>query len=159
VLILGIGNILLRDEGVGVRVVETVLKGDLPAGVEVLDGGTSGAGLIDEIADRHKLIAIDSMQAGASPGSVFRLGMDDLLRDPDQLSLHEFGLLDTLMMARRLGCAPGEVVIFGIQPKDIRTGLELSPEIEALIPGLVKLVLSEALGPAPNRPSRIGSSA
>jgi hydrogenase maturation protease len=148
ILILGIGNILLRDEGVGVRVVEALRERALPEGIEALDGGTSGAGLVDEIADRRKVIAVDSMQAEAEPGAVFRLGLADLLRNPDQLSLHEFGLLDTLMMAKRLGCLPREIVIFGIQPKDIRTGLDLSPEISALIPGLIDRVLEEAARPS-----------
>jgi hydrogenase maturation protease len=147
ILILGIGNILLRDEGVGVRVIEQLRERVLPDGIEILDGGTSGAGLIDDIADRRKLIAIDSMQAEQPPGTVYRLGLDDLLRNPDQLSLHEFGLLDTLMMAKRLGCAPREVVIFGVQPEDIRTGLELSTGIAALIPGLIDRVLGEAAVP------------
>ena len=144
VLILGIGNILLGDEGVGVRVVERMRESDLPPGIELCDGGTSGAGLIDEIADRQKLIVIDAMQAGAVPGTVFRMCMENLLREENQLSLHEFGLSDTLAMASRLGCAPLEVVIFGVQPGEISLKLSLSPEVSAIVPDLISVVLHEA---------------
>jgi hydrogenase maturation protease len=143
ILVLGIGNIILGDEGVGVHVVEHMRAMALPEDVELFDGGTSGAGLVDEIAGRRKLIVIDAMKAEVAPGTVFRLGMEDLLREADRLSLHEFGLTDTIMMARHLGCAPEEVVIFGVQPKEVRIGLDLSPEIAGIIPDIISIVAFE----------------
>jgi hydrogenase maturation protease len=145
VLVLGIGNIILGDEGVGVHVVEQMRNTPLPDDVELVDGGTSGAGLVDEIAGRRKLIVVDAMKADVAPGTVYRLGMDDLLREADRLSLHEFGLTDTLMMAKHLGCAPEEVVIFGVQPKEIRVGLDLSPEVASIVPDLISVVAFEAV--------------
>ncbi len=144
-LILGIGNILLRDEGIGVRVVEAMGALPLPEGVEVLDGGTSGANLIDAIADRRKLIVIDAIMADAPPAAVFRLTDQDLAtRSAGTISLHEFGLVEALMAARHLGVAPREVIIYGVQPKDISPGLELSPEVAAVVPKVIELVLQEA---------------
>ena len=67
ILILGIGNILLRDEGVGVRVIETLQKQKLPDTIDLVDGGTSGADLIDILADRRKVIIVDAVDAGISP--------------------------------------------------------------------------------------------
>lgn len=150
ILILGIGNILLRDEGVGVRVIEAMRDLSLPEGVEILDGGTSGADLIDELADRQKVIVIDAIKTDAEPGAIFRFSDKDLIaRTEGTISLHEFGLVETLLATRQLGCAPQEVIIYGVQPKDISSGLELSAEIAALVPKVIHLVLREAQQPPP----------
>ena len=147
-LIVGIGNILLRDEGVGVRAIEAMREMELPPNVEILDGGTSGADLIDDIADRKKLIVIDAVDADCKPASILRFSHKDMLeRAEGQISLHEFGLLETLTATEQLGCAPKTVVVFGIQPKDISTGLELSPEIAELLPKVIELALAEAREP------------
>jgi hydrogenase maturation protease len=144
-LILGIGNILLRDEGIGVRVVEAMRGLPLPKDVEILDGGTSGLRLIDAIADRRKLIVIDAVMTEAPPAAVLRLTGEDLAARTGQThSPHEFGLLETLTAARHLGVAPREVIIYGVQPKDVGQGLELSPEVAAVVPKIIELVLNEA---------------
>jgi hydrogenase maturation protease len=144
ILILGIGNILLRDEGVGVRVIERMQNMHLPDDVELLDGGTAGADLMDVLAERKKVIVIDAVQADCQPGTVLRFTADDLTQ-PDRvgMSLHEFGLAEALKMTKQLGCAPEEVVVFGIKPRDISCGLELSKEIAASIPKVVELVSAE----------------
>jgi hydrogenase maturation protease len=148
VLILGIGNILLRDEGVGVRVIEAMHKLDpaaLPADIEVVDGGTSGADLVDVLADRRKVIVIDAVDIDAAPGTVVRFTGDDLLAEAVALvSLHQLGLIDSLRMTRQLGCAPAEVIIFGVRPGDFSPGLELTAPVAAVIPRLIDLVLAEA---------------
>ena len=145
ILVLGIGNILLRDEGVGVHVIEQMQKMHLPDDVELVDGGTAGADLLDVLAERRKVIVIDAVQADCEPGTVLRFTADDLVRRPDGvgMSLHELGLGEALTMTRQLGCAPEDVVVLGIKPKDIGCGLELSEEIAASVPKVVKLVLAE----------------
>ena len=143
VLILGIGNILMRDDGVGVRAIEALRQVPLPDTVELLDGGTFGADLLDEIANRRKLIVLDAMGTDAAPGAVLRLSGADLWQEQEALSLHEFGLVETLKMARQLGCAPAEVVVFGVQPQEIALSLELSPAVAAAIPRLVEQILAE----------------
>ena len=149
-LVLGIGNILLSDEGVGVRVIEAMAGLDVPPGVELVDGGTSGADLVDLIADRRKLIVVDAMDAGAEPGTVFRLGPDDLAPDEGEpISLHQLGLVESLLIARCLKCPPQEVVIFGVQPKAIRPGLELTSELAAVVPQVIRAVLEELGTPGP----------
>ena len=143
-LVLGVGNILLRDEGVGVRAVEVLGKTDLPDGVEALDGGTLGIDLVDLIAGRERLIVIDTVRAGGPPGTIYRLSVDDLLHpDVPNLSLHQTGLLEALQMAEHLGCAPRDVLIFGIEPRAIHYGLELSEDIAAVVPKVIALVLAE----------------
>lgn len=144
ILVLGIGNILLRDEGVGVRVIEQMQEIPLPVDVELVDGGTAGADLLDVLAERKKVIVIDAVQADCEPGTVLRFSADDLTQ-PDRvgISLHELGLGGALAMTKQLGCEPKEVVVFGIKPKDITCGLELSEEISAAVPKVVELVLEE----------------
>jgi hydrogenase maturation protease len=144
ILVLGIGNILLRDEGVGVRVIEQLQQISLPDDVELVDGGTAGADLLDVLAERQKVIVIDAVQADCEPGTVLRFSADDLTQ-PDRLgmSLHELGLGQALAMTKQLGCEPKEVLVFGIKPKDISCGLELSEEIAALVPKVAELVLTE----------------
>ena len=144
VLVMGIGNILLRDEGVGVRVIEAMVRLDLPQDVELVDAGTAGADLVECIADREKVIVVDALEAEAAPGTVFRLRGDELLPDPgSSISLHQLGLVESLVMAEQMGCSPREVIVFGIQPGEIRPGLELSSEVERVIPKVVATVREE----------------
>ena len=150
VLVLGVGNILLRDEGVGVHVVQAiearVAAGDLalPEGVEVCDGGTLGLDLLDLIEGRRKAIVVDALDADAVPGTVLRFTAEDLARrEAVDLSLHQLGLFEMLAMARQLGRVPEEVIIFGIVPKDMSPGLELSAEVAAVVPEVIRRVLAE----------------
>ena len=146
VLVLGIGNILLRDEGVGVRVIEQMQTMHLPDDVELVDGGTAGADLLDVLAERRKVIVIDAVQADCEPGTVLQFTADDLVRPEGVgMSLHELGLGEALTMTRHLGCSPKDVVVFGIKPKDIGCGLELSEEIAASVPKVIELVLAEII--------------
>jgi len=116
----------------------------LPDNVELIDGGTAGADLLDALAERKKVIVIDAVQADCEPGTVLRFTADDLTQpDGVGMSLHELGLGEALTMTRQLGCAPEDVVVFGIKPKDISCGLELSEQISASIPRVVELVLAE----------------
>ena len=144
VLVMGIGNILLRDEGVGIRVIEAMRGMHLPPGVELVDGATGGLDLIDVIAGRRKLIVIDAAQADAGPGTVFRMRPEDLA-PPGEGSIpqHEMGLLETLRAAEALGSPPNEVVIFGVQPKEVCWGLDLSDELAAVVPQVIELVIAE----------------
>jgi hydrogenase maturation protease len=143
-LILGIGNILLGDEGVGVRTVEAMSKLDLPNDVELIDGGTGGADLVDILADRRRVIVIDAMQAGVEAGTIRRMSVDELSPfQGNSVSLHELGLVESLHMAGLLGCAPRDVIVFGIQPRQIAPGLELSAEAAAAVPRVIAAVLAE----------------
>ena len=149
VLVLGIGNILLRDEGIGVHVIKTmenapILGGQLPDYVELLDGGTAGADLLDPISDRQKLIVIDAVDAEVEPGTIMRLLPQDLDTNTEPcISMHEFGLVETLTMAKHLNCAPQEVVIIAVKPEDLNCGLGLSEKLERIVPKIIECVLDE----------------
>ncbi|MGD2108066.1 MAG: hydrogenase maturation protease [Phycisphaerae bacterium] len=144
ILVLGLGNILLRDEGVGVRVVQSMQRMDLPPGVELLDGATGGLDLLDALADRQKVIVIDAIEGDYEPGTVLRLNQDDLaVKASMGVSLHDLGLLELLVAAAQLGIAPAEVIILGVKPKEVEYGLELSPQTAALLPKIINLVFAE----------------
>jgi hydrogenase maturation protease len=144
VLVLGVGNILLRDEGVGVRVVQAMGQMELPPDIELFDGATAGLDLLDALAHRRKVVIIDAVEGDSEPGTVFRLSPEDLLPRQDAgVSLHEIGVLETLTVAERMGTAPHEVVVIGIKPQDVSCGLDLSPEIARRVPEIIELVMAE----------------
>lgn len=147
VLVLGVGNVLRSDEGVGVHVVEAMREVLLPGDAEVFDGGTAGLDLLDVISDRRKVIVIDAVQAEHEPGSILRLRPEDLGPDmTDSLSLHEAGFMSALRAAALLSAGPDEVVLFGVRPKEVGWGLKLSDAVAAQVPRIIDLVLAELGG-------------
>lgn len=144
ILIIGVGNLLLKDEGVGVHVAQELQKRTLPAGVEVYDGGVGGIGLLDYFREASKLLLIDAAEMSLKPGTVVRFTPQNVkdLRSGVKFSTHDVGLAEVLKLAQALGLCP-EVVIIGIQPKVISWGEELSPEIQASIPQVVEMVMKE----------------
>ncbi len=151
ILILGIGNILLKDEGIGVRVVERIKDMPLPSDVEIMDGGTMGLDLLYYIEGRKKVIVIDTVKAGEPPGTLYRFTDKDI-EDIDRGTLrsaHGIDFTDTLRTAQFLGTKPEKVIFIGVEPEDMSDGLELSPTIEKLIPTIIKLVMKE-LEPSQN---------
>jgi hydrogenase maturation protease len=144
VLVLGVGNILLRDEGVGVRVVEAMQQTDLPPWAELVDGATAGFDLLDVLADRQKVIVIDAIDGDFEPGTVLRFSAEEAMPQAHPgVSLHDVGIFEALAATKLLGMAPEEVTILGVKPKDEGYGLELSAEIDALVPRIVDLVRAE----------------
>ncbi len=144
ILILGIGNILMADDGVGVRVVERLRDHSLPETVELVDGGTAGADLIDILSDRQKAIVIDAIDIDAEPGSIHRFNGDTWMASAGRtLSLHEVGLAQALSMVRLINSAPRELVVYGIQIQTIETSLELSTPVAEAIVSVTQRILEE----------------
>ena len=143
-LILGLGNILLKDEGVGVRVVEKIKDMNLPPDVEVMDGGTMGLDLQYYIEGRKKVIVIDAVRAGDTPGTMYRFTDKDIAGKKGLLrSAHGFDLTDALRFTEIFHNKPDEVVFIGIEPESLDEGMELTPLIKKHIPALIELVMRE----------------
>lgn len=144
-LVLGIGNLLLKDEGLGVRVVE-LFKRDYSFGPEVtcLDGGTSGMGLLTYIQDYTHIIIIDAVRAEGAPGTVLSIPGEKLNSLPTlkSSSAHQIGVKDLLEIARFQGLSP-ELALVGIIPRDISAGLELTPEAEKAVPLAAEAIRAE----------------
>ena len=145
-LVLGLGNILLRDEGVGVRVVERLLERyQFPREVQVIDGGTLGLNLLSYVEDASRLLVIDAVEAGKPPGSLVRLTGEEIpaFLDVSKLSAHQQGLQELLAVAKLRGRLPREVVFWGVELESRDVGLELSPSVEAQLGAVVEAALSE----------------
>jgi hydrogenase maturation protease len=146
VLILGVGNLLLKDEGIGVHVVRALEEKEFPPEVDIVDGGTATMDLLSVIYESEHIIVIDALKAGGEPGTIYRCLPEDLIDTSDRpLSLHQLGLLDVLGMARQLG-GKAAVVIIGAEPKEISLGLELTEELQATVPKVIKAVKKELRG-------------
>ncbi len=143
-IVLGIGNLLLRDEGVGIHAVCQLQKMSLPQNVEVIDAGTASWYITPYLKDTEKLIVIDAVKNGGRPGTIYRLGFDgsviQSLPPLDSISLHQIDFFQSLRLLKN---APKEIIIFGIEPKEISWGMELSKEVNKKISEVIELVALE----------------
>ena len=165
VCVLGIGNVLLMDEGAGPAVVQALLDGyEFPEGVDVREGATMGLALLPELRDHAHMIVVDAVDGtGLAPGTVVRFSPDDVARStPGSLSAHDMRFSDVLDAARLLGyeCS-GHCV--GIQvgemaPEEFTIGL--TPDVEAAVPLAVQTVLAllHELGAGPVVDKRTGEA-
>ena len=145
IVVLGLGNTLLRDEGVGVRVIEELQKRyDFSPSVKLIDGGTVGFGLVTEIEGCKKLLVVDAVKAGNEPGTVYKFKRNDItVQIPQTLSVHNLGFFEALEHWKMLGIEP-EVIFFGIEPEDMASwGFDLTPCIQGKMPKLVALVIEQ----------------
>ena len=144
ILILGIGNILLKDEGVGVHTAMKMMEMDLPPDVEVMDGGTMGLNLLYYIEGRKKVIVIDTVLVGDPPGTIYRFTDESLVDNKPMLrTAHGIDFSDVIKTSKMLGTKPEEIVFIGIEPESLDEGLELTPTIEKRVPVLIKMVMKE----------------
>jgi len=156
VLVLGMGNILLTDEGLGVRALETFrARYEAPEGVEFLDGGTTGMGLLDDISGRSHLLVLDAVQTGAPPGTLAVLRGEQVpVYFGRRATPHQLGLSDVLATLQLAGEKPANVTVLGLVPDSLELSLELSETIGARLDRLVDALADEltALG-YPPRPT------
>ena len=145
VTILGVGNVILRDEGFGVRVAEFLdAHYEFPENVQIVDGGTLGIELTQYITGTNKLLVIDSINGGAEPGTLFRFHNDAVMDHfQEKVSAHEVGIQDVLALLTVTGHKIPEVVVIGAQPYDLEAGVELSTGMQQLLPQVVDQALRE----------------
>jgi len=145
VVVLGIGNILLSDEAVGIRAMERFAElYRVPAHVELIDGGTSAMDLLDVVAGCDLLLVVDAILGGCAPGTPIRLAGGQVpVFFRTKLSPHQVGLSDLLASLEFSDQLPGATVIVGAEPADMRLGLELTPAVAACVPQLVQMIAQE----------------
>ena len=142
-VVVGVGNLLLRDEGIGVHIAHALQPIDILRNVKIIDGGTS-PDLPYYLKDTDKLVIVDAVKAGGKPGTVYRFHPHDVNIESERMvSVHELGLEQSLKMMRLMGGEPREIVIIGIEPKEIDWGTELSAELKQKIPEVINVVLNE----------------
>jgi len=145
IMILGVGNLLFTDEGVGVRVAEALQdRYEFPENVKVVDGGTLGMNLLGVVSEVDHLIVVDAVRNGDEPGTLYRLAGEEIpKRILAKNSLHQVDLLEALTCCQALDKVP-ETVILGVEPEDITTlGTDMTPTISARIDDLVEAALKE----------------
>ncbi len=145
-LILGLGNVICGDDGLGVAAVERLRRRyALPAGVRVLDGGTLGLTLMGDFEGVEDVILVDAVKVDAPPGTPVRLegeAVETAARE--RLSVHQIGVADLLDALRLMGASPRRLVLLGSVPRTVELGLGRSAEVEAGLDGLVETVANEA---------------
>ena len=140
-LILGIGNLLLTDEGVGCHAARALQEEALPEDVVVLEAGTDFLSALPEIEKADRIIIVDAMQGDEAPGTVYRVPFEECLKPQCIASLHGFDVSRTLYLAGR-DTVP-EVVVFGVEPALIQWGTELSPKVREMMPAVIEAVKRE----------------
>jgi hydrogenase maturation protease len=140
-LILGLGNLLLSDEGVGVHVARALAERELPPDVSVVEAGTAFLDVLPDIEKADRIVLIDAMEGGGAPGDVYRVPFDQCVH-PDMLaSLHGFDMSRVLFMAGNTRTP--EVTVFGVEPALIEWGTELSAAVQRMVPAVERAILNE----------------
>lgn len=145
ITILGIGNLLLKDEGIGIHALRRLEERyTFPPEVELVDGGVLGLGLLSVFSNSDLVLVLDAVKNGQEPGSVYRIEDKDIpLRMRAKNSLHQIDFLETLCASELIDMRP-KCLIFGIEPKEIESvGMDLSPEVEGSMEELLKMVIEE----------------
>jgi hydrogenase maturation protease len=152
VLILGVGNELLGDEGLGIHVARALIVQSLPEHVQVIEAGTALLDLLPEMARHDRVILVDAVRAGREPGTIYRVEMvAGSIRQkemPLQFSLHEWGILETLQAGETMGLMPKQLELLGAEPEKMELTMELSPRLERAAEQIVDLLVSETGIPA-----------
>jgi hydrogenase maturation protease len=142
-VIIGIGNILLQDDGVGVHVIKQLENEKLPSTIELVDGGTSTLDTLGLFLDYKKVIVVDCLRAGLEPGTIYKIKPEDIKNyKKENLSIHDVQILDVVKMANMMNKYP-EVVIFGIEPEKIALDLEMTETMVSKIPEIVRNIKKE----------------
>jgi hydrogenase maturation protease len=162
IVVLGVGNILLSDEGIGVRAVQELDRSyQLPPEVVLIDGGTSAMELLDDLANCDLLILADCVRAGNPPGTLLKLKDEEipaLFRT--KLSPHQVGLPDVLATLLITHEAPKHTILFGVEPESLATGMDITAAVAATLPRMVEAIASEisthglAIRAAPRSPDQ-----
>jgi len=142
--IVGIGNSLMRDEGVGVHVARALVDARLPEGTRVIDAGTDPDVAFD-LDGFDRVIVVDAVLGGESPGTVYRFGDEvELDASGSRRACHDVGFLEIL---RKTARRRPEVIILGVEPDEIDWGLDLSPVVRRSVDRVIEVVQQELRRP------------
>ena len=144
-LVLGLGNTIMSDDGIGPKVIELLQQyKNIPEEIELLDGGTLGLDLLPRLEGVGRLIIVDAVETGQLPGTVVRLAGDDVpVALETKLSPHQMGMKDLLAVARLMDCQPAEVILIGMQPASLEMDTELTPVVADNLPAIIDMVMKE----------------
>lgn len=146
VLIAGVGNRLMGDDGFGPRVIDLLSSAPLPENVEARDVGTAGLAIASDLSDYDLVVFIDSVNVEGEPGRLYKwdVVVEGSIGDDAELSrftLHEVGLEGLLRLSKAMGILPPSVILIGCKPESLRPGLELSPVVEEALHKAAEMAL------------------
>ncbi len=139
------GNLLYKDEGIGIHLIRELEKMKLPPNLELIDGGVGSLDILLSLENIDKLIIIDALKGGGAPATVYRIDYQELEAEIDfnNLSLHQLSLLEVLSLIKKLGKLPPKVLIIGVEPKEISPGLNLTSRLKEKLPYILGVILKE----------------
>jgi len=145
-LVLGLGNLVHSDDGLGVHAIQTLREDPrVPSDVVLMDGGTQGLALLPHISSFQRVLAIDALDVGEAPGTLVRLEGKALRNLPGKASVHQLGFADLLVALELLDDLPEEIVLLGVQPLSTEWGTELTPPVRAALERLPEYVVEQLL--------------
>jgi len=142
--VMGAGNLLMSDDGVGVHVIQVLrTKQGLPGDVKLIDAGTAALDVLQFLDDIDRLIIVDAVKGGGPPGTIYQFSPEDVSEEPSRrLSLHQISLFQALNTRKMLGSTLPGLVIIGVEPKSISPGTSLSPEVQAAVDKVVDTIVA-----------------
>jgi hydrogenase maturation protease len=144
VLVLGLGNLLFSDDGLGVHAIRGLEQdARVAAGVTLLDGGTQGLSLMPHLSGFPRLLVIDAVDVGEAPGTLVRFEGKALAGLPGKATVHQLGFADLMVAMNLLGESPEEVVVLGVQPMSTDWGAELTPPVQNTLHALLDVVIAQ----------------
>jgi hydrogenase maturation protease len=145
IIVLGLGNSLRGDDGIGPAVIEWLDRQELPPGVEAIDGGTAGLDIVSALMGRERAIIVDAANVGRAPGQWVRFtpAVAQLKENDTTLSLHSAGLAEALALGAALKVLPPTIIIYGVQPQNLDWSAQLSDEVQAVVTEVGQAILRE----------------
>lgn len=143
-IILGLGNPLFQDEGLGVHVIHQLMHEEMNNRIELIDGGTDGLGLLEIVERADYLIIVDAIDGNLTAGTVKKLDASQIpLIITKKLSPHQFSFQEVLALAHLRNKVPQKMILIGVQPKSLDWGTELTREVAAVVPVIINLIYKE----------------
>lgn len=149
IVIIGIGNLVMGDDGIGIHVVEALSKEDLPPQVSVFDCATRAFDVLEHMDGAVKAVIVDAYKKNSAPGTIYRFCFDpagDIMEESFNLSLHDINFADALRAGRGIYRLPPEIVIIGVEPGLLDWGIGLSEGVKCALPRIIEAVKAEVPG-------------
>ena len=145
ILVLGLGNILLKDDGFGVHLINQLDRDKIEGDVEILEGGTLGFNLLDELTDRELVIAVDAVKGDQKPGTIYKFNYNDIKNyyKDKSMSMHQLDFIKALEIGEFLDKKLPRIIIYGVQPESICVDMELSDVVKSKINVVTDHIYSE----------------
>jgi len=142
IAVIGVGNILMKDEGVGVHSLKKLETLRFPSNVELYESGTRILDILPSLEGVDLIIIIDAVKFGKKPGTVniFEVALSENGNSKEMVSLHEMDLISSIKFAKQIYDLPEKIIIIGIEPKEVDVGIEMSEEVTGAIPEVIEKV-------------------